>query len=162
MRESVQYNFGAIVMTVLGSIIMLAFPFIPIANLATLLTLSFVWLAVLITTLVLAPLTVSVTGKELVVSSLMRRHCFRIEDIESIRKYPTVSNEMSLIFSYGFFGYWGWRREEHIGRYFSYYGKGCDTFLVIMRDGRSYRIGCRNIEKIYDHISSRMDFYRKG
>ena len=156
MKETLDYNFSSIVMTVFGIILLIAVPFIPFANILTLITIGIVWLLIILSVLILAPITISADDNGLIVNSLLKKHSLKIAEIQTVQKYPAVSNEMSLIFSYGFFGFWGWRREEFIGRYFSYYGTPDNTFLVIMRDGRRYRIGCHNAADIRDYLQNRL------
>lgn len=52
----------------------------------------------------------------------------------------------------GWFGYWGWFHDRELGRYFAYYGKSSDCFLVRLRNGRSYVIGCQNPQTIIDEV----------
>ncbi len=53
-------------------------------------------------------------------------------------------------------GYWGWFSERDLGKYFAYYGKASDCFLVTMKDGRKYMLGCQNPAEMVDAINARL------
>jgi len=55
--------------------------------------------------------------------------------------------------SSGLGGYWGWFSERDIGRYFAYYGKASECFIVKLRSGRQYMIGCNDAAKIVGTIT---------
>ena len=56
----------------------------------------------------------------------------------------------------GWFGYWGWFHDRELGRYFAYYGKSSDCFLVRLRNGRNYVIGCQNSQTIVDEVCKKI------
>lgn len=56
----------------------------------------------------------------------------------------------------GWFGYWGWFKERDLGKYFAYYGRSSDCFLIILKDGRRYVIGCDNSADVIDFILRRL------
>ncbi|WP_300877569.1 PH domain-containing protein [uncultured Duncaniella sp.] len=64
--------------------------------------------------------------------------------------------EKRICGSGGFMGYWGWFSERDLGKYFAYYGKASDCFLVTMKDGRKYMLGCQNPAEMVDAINARL------
>ncbi len=56
----------------------------------------------------------------------------------------------------GFMGYWGWFREGDIGKYFAYYGKASDCFLVTLRNGRRYMLGCNDAPEMVAAIQKEL------
>ncbi len=69
---------------------------------------------------------------------------------------PPTMAERRICGSGGFFGYWGWFKEPSIGKYFAYYGKASDCFLVELKDGKKYLIGCSNPSEVVSYINSRL------
>ena len=53
-------------------------------------------------------------------------------------------------------GYWDRFREKGLGKYFAYYGKASDCFLVTLRDGRKYKLGCDDAGEMVSAINSRL------
>ncbi|MBE6230681.1 MAG: hypothetical protein E7119_08940 [Bacteroidales bacterium] len=39
--------------------------------------------------------------------------------------------------------------EHDSGKYFAYYGRSSDCFLVELKDGRKYLLGCKNAPLIF-------------
>ncbi len=101
------------------------------------------------------PLNISVTDNCLKINFILRRKSIPLKDIESAMLCPPTMAEHKICGSGGFFGYWGWFYEASIGRYFAYYGKASDCFLVKMKSGRQYLLGCENPAPIVDAINSK-------
>ncbi|MDE6048395.1 MAG: PH domain-containing protein [Paramuribaculum sp.] len=76
--------------------------------------------------------------------------------VESVTLCPPTMAEKRLFASGGFFGYWGWFSEPGIGKYFAYYGKSSDCFLITLKSGKKYVLGCENAPQMVDFISSRL------
>lgn len=76
--------------------------------------------------------------------------------IKSVKPCPPTMVEKRLFASGGFFGYWGWFSEPGIGKYFAYYGKSSDCFLIILKSGKKYIVGCENAPQMVDFINSHL------
>ena len=63
---------------------------------------------------------------------------------------------MRLFGSGGWFGYYGWFSERDLGKYFAYYGKSSDCFLVRLKDGRQYMLGCNDAQEVVKYIEARI------
>lgn len=102
------------------------------------------------------PLSVSVDNSELNVHRALRRKRIPLKDIKSVMLCPPTMAERRICGSGGFFGYWGWFKEPSIGKYFAYYGKASDCFLVELKDGKKYLIGCSSPSEVVSYITSRL------
>lgn len=103
-----------------------------------------------------APLAISVDNKALTVHRPLRIKDFPISEIESVKMCAPAMAERRICGSGGFFGYWGWFSEKGIGRYFAYYGKSSDCFLVTLKNGRKYMLGCEKPAGIVKYLESRV------
>ena len=75
-------------------------------------------------------------------------------DVKSVRLCSPTMGAIRIFGSGGFLGYWGWFKERDLGKYFAYYGRSSDCFLVELKDGRKYMLGCKNAPKMVDYIQS--------
>lgn len=102
------------------------------------------------------PFSVSVSDDGLKIHRAMRVKNIALSEIKSIKLCPPTMAERRLCGSGGFFGYWGWFSEPSVGKYFAYYGKASDCFLVELKNGRKYLIGCDNSNAMVDSIIERL------
>ncbi len=79
-----------------------------------------------------------------------------VSQIESVRLCPPTMGTRRIAGSGGFMGYWGWFREGDIGKYFAYYGKASDCFLVTLRNGRRYMLGCNDAPEMVAAIQKEL------
>ena len=100
------------------------------------------------------PLSVSVDDEYLCVNRSLRVKRIPISEISSITLMQPTMAERRIMGSGGWFGYWGWFRESSIGKYFAYYGKASDCFLVKLKNGCQYVLGCENPDDIVSRVSS--------
>ena len=100
------------------------------------------------------PMSISVEDGCLNINMVLRSKSIPLSDIQSVTLCPPTMSEKRLLGSGGFFGYWGRFSEPSIGRYFAYYGKASDCFLVRLKDGRLYMLGCVDPLGIMECINS--------
>ncbi len=91
-----------------------------------------------------APLSIRLQNGILSVHRLLRTKKFPVADIESVELCPPTMATRRIVGSGGFMGYWGWFKERDLGKYFAYYGKASDCFLVTLKNGKKYMLGCKN------------------
>ena len=103
------------------------------------------------------PLSVAAENDELVIKRAFKKKRIPYTEIKEIDLCPPTMAERRLLGSGGFFGYWGWFRENDLGKYFAYYGKASDCFLVRLKDGSQYMVGCEFPSEIVKHVKSRID-----
>lgn len=106
--------------------------------------------------LVYAPLSVTADDRSLSVRSPLKRHSLPMADIEEIQLCPPTMGAIRLVGSGGFMGYWGIFREGDVGTYTAYYGKASDCFLVRMKNGNRYLIGCENPGEMVEEVKRKM------
>lgn len=103
------------------------------------------------------PLSVSVENDGIVVKRAFKKKRIPYNQIKDIKLCPPTMAERRLLGSGGFFGYWGWFRENDLGKYFAYYGKASDCFLVRLKDGSQYMLGCESPSEIVNQVKSNLD-----
>lgn len=106
--------------------------------------------------LVYMPLSVSVDDCFLTVHRPLWAKRIPLTDIEKVEVMQPTMGEQRLLGSGGFMGYWGRYEERDLGNYFAYYGRSSDCFLVRLRDGRQYMLGCENPAEMVAEISKRI------
>lgn len=99
------------------------------------------------------PLAISVDDRNLCIHRSLKIKEIPLNEIYSVRLCPPTMAERRICGSGGLFGYWGWFGERDLGKYFAYYGKSSDCFLVTLKNGRKYMLGCENPEEIVGYIS---------
>ncbi len=121
----------------------------------------YVLLAILViliaSTLFYAPLAIAADDENVTVVSAVKRHRIPLRDIASVKLFQPTMGAVRVCGSGGFMGYWGLFREGDIGRYFAYYGKASDCFLVVLRNGRKYVLGCEEPAEMVSYIAARIN-----
>ncbi len=107
-------------------------------------------------TLFYLPLSISVSDSAIEVHRSLATRRIPLADVRRVILCPPTMGERRLCGSGGFCGYWGWFSQRDIGRYFAYYGKASDCFLVELRNGRKYLLGCENAPAMVEAIKARM------
>lgn len=110
--------------------------------------------AVLVSTaLCYMPLSISVDNKGLNIHRPLKTKRIPLSEIADVRLCPPTVGERRICGSGGWFGWYGWFREADLGKYFAYYGKASDCFLVTLKDGRKYMLGCKDAPEMVDTIN---------
>lgn len=127
---------------------------------------AFAWLAFGISAIIAfcvlwyAPLYVTLEDGVLTISRLLRERKIPTDQIESIRfARPTIA-ERRICGSGGLFGYWGWFSQTDTGKYFAYYGKSSETFLLTLRNGKKYMVGCRDYAAMAEALREEAALYK--
>lgn len=97
---------------------------------------------------------IKVNPEYIFMGSLCKSRKISVRDIERVELFQPTLGAIRIFASGGFMGYWGLFRESDIGRYYGFYGKASDCFLVKMKNGDKYVLGCDNPQKIIDYIES--------
>lgn len=101
-----------------------------------------------------SPMILRLTDDSLNVETSFRVKKFPLSEIEEVRICPPTMAERRLFGSGGFMGYWGWFSERSIGKYFAYYGRASQTFLIRLKSGRQYMLGCRDSKEMADALTN--------
>ena len=92
----------------------------------------------------------------IIVKTYLLKHKILVSDIESVELFRPTMGSIRLLASGGYCGYWGIFRDGLIGTYAGYYGKSSDCFLVRMKNGGKYVLGCENPEEMVNFINSKI------
>ena len=104
-------------------------------------------------TLFYMPVSVSLGSDILKINRPIRSKRIPLSDIESVKLCPPTMGAKRICGSGGWFGWYGWFSEGDIGKYFAYYGKSSDCFLVTLKSGRKYMLGCQDAPEMVESIS---------
>jgi len=102
------------------------------------------------------PMKLTLHNGVLSVHRSLRIKNFPLSDIESVRLCQPTMGTIRIIGSGGFLGYWGWFRERDLGKYFAYYGRSSDCFLITLVNGRKYMLGCKNADSMVEAINKEL------
>ena len=91
-----------------------------------------------------------------IVRTYLRKRKILVRNIESVELFQPTLGSIRLLGSGGYCGYWGIFREGDIGRYAGYYGKSSECFLIRMKNGDKYVLGCQNPEEMVEYIQSQI------
>ena len=95
---------------------------------------------------------IKVDPEYIVLGSPLRSKRIPVRDVESVERFQPTMGAIRLFASGGFMGYWGLFSEGDIGRYQAFYGKASECFLVRMKNGDKYLLGCENPDEMADYI----------
>lgn len=114
------------------------------------------YLILIVTGLIYAPVSICADTETIVLKSILRRRKLLLRDVESVQMFSPTMGAIRIIGSGGFMGYWGIFKEGDIGRYMAFYGKASDCFLLRLNNGDKYVLGCENPQAMADYIQSRL------
>lgn len=104
------------------------------------------------------PVSVKANLSEIKLHRLLAKpKIFAYKDIQSVDTcYPSAGG-IRLCGSGGLFGYWGYFSDIMIGTYFGYYGSRSYCFLVKLKNGKQYVLGCENPVAMVNYIKSQIE-----
>ena len=111
-------------------------------------------LCVVVAGLLFGPVAIEANTENVIIRCALRRKLIPVSDIESVKLFQPTMGAIRICGSGGYMGYWGTFREGDIGKYHAYYGKASDCFLVNLKSGKKYLLGCENPKAIVDYINS--------
>ena len=158
MKQKVKLSAGSVSLTVISIAVLCAAVCLTFENdsmaVCVIMTVLFsVWL---VATLFYAPMSISVDDSGLWINRPLRDKRIPLAEVKSVRLLQPTMGARRLSGSGGFFGYWGWFSERDLGKYFAYYGRSSDCFLVRLRNGRQYMLGCENPDEMVEAINKRI------
>lgn len=98
-------------------------------------------------------MSISVDDTNLNINRSLRIKSIPLKEIKSVRLCPPTMAEKRICGSGGWFGYWGWFSEPSIGKYFAYYGKASDCFLIELKNEKKYLFGCSDAPAMAEYIT---------
>ena len=102
------------------------------------------------------PTQIIANPDHVIVKTYLCQRKILVSDIESVELFQPTMGSIRLLGSGGYCGYWGIFREGDIGRYAGYYGKSSDCFLIRMKNGDKYVLGCQNPKEMVKYIQSQI------
>lgn len=115
-----------------------------------------VYLVLFVSMLFFGAAYIKADNNNIVLGSLLRGKKIPMCDVENVERFKPSAGTIRLCASGGFMGYWGIFRETGIGKYYGFYGKLSDCFLVRLKNGRKYVLGCNHPDKMVDYIKSQI------
>lgn len=95
-------------------------------------------------------------SKYIVLGSLLRCKKIPMSEVENVELFQPTMGAIRICGSGGFMGYWGTFREGDIGKYYAFYGKASDCFLVRLKNGNKYVLGCNQPDKMVAYIKAQI------
>lgn len=103
-----------------------------------------------------APASLSADSEDLCVHRASRTTVIALADVVSVQMLPLVHGVFRACGSGGWLGYWGWFYKRGEGFAFGYFGNPTNCFMVTLRNGRKYILGCVNPEQMVEFIAKRI------
>lgn len=111
----------------------------------------------LILLLFFAPVSVSLTDKEIMLNSLLNHTKIPFDKIVKVKEFTPSATAKSPFGSRDWLGTWGWFKDNRIGRYRAFFGKPDECFLVTLNDEKMFLIGCDDYSGMMDAIREKCD-----
>ena len=102
------------------------------------------------------PVTIAADEKSVTIKSILRKQRLDISNIKSVELFQPTLGSLRIFGSGGYMGYWGIFRGGSLGKYVAYYGKASDCFLIRIKNGDNYVLGCEKPEEMVNYINSKI------
>lgn len=99
------------------------------------------------------PLSIAADEHSIYINRSLKVKRISIAEVKSVRLCPPTMGAIRVCGSGGYLGYWGVFKERDLGKYFAYYGKASDCFLIELSDGYKYMLGCKNAPEMVEFIA---------
>ena len=113
-----------------------------------------VYLILMVFALLFGTVYIKVGSDNIIMGSVLKKRKILTSNIESVELFQPTMGAIRICGSGGFMGYWGMFKEGDTGKYYAFYGKASDCFLVRMKNGDKYVLGCEKPSAIVDYINS--------
>lgn len=107
-------------------------------------------------TLFYMPLYIALDSDRLTIIRPLKSKSIPLPEIEEVKACNPTMGAKRILGSGGWFGWYGLFREDDLGKYFAYYGKASDCFLVTLKDGRKYMFGCQDSPEVLSVLTQKM------
>ena len=154
MKERVNLGATSTIITILCIVTFVGIMFINNPPVFLQIILGAILAAITLSGLYYMPIKVCASNSSIKIVRCLRTKTIPMADVKSVKVHVPSMGTVRLCGSGGFMGFWGWFREKSTGRYFAYYGRAKDCFLVELHDGRKYMLGCNNPRQMVEYIST--------
>ena len=103
------------------------------------------------------PLSISLDNENLNILRPVKIKSIPVSDIAEVRLCHPGMGAIRICGSGGWFGWYGWFKEKDLGKYFAYYGKASDCFLVTLKNGKKYMLGCKDAPEMVNAIKEKLN-----
>lgn len=157
MKNKVKYSLYSLAITVIVLILSVIGVISLRDNTDKLVLFCLIMGSIIIAGLFYCPVSVEANDTKIKLYRLLAKPiAFAYDDIQKVDVcYPSFGG-LRLCASGGCFGYWGYFNDTAIGTYFGYYGSRSYCFLVKLKNGRQYVLGCEDSVAMVNHIKMRM------
>ncbi len=156
MKLKVNYSKFSIILTAIIGLVLFIGCIATVREEPAFIILLSLYLILFFATLFWAPAYVQVEDGYLILGSLCKKKKLPLSNIKSVEPCQPTMGAIRVCGSGGFMGYWGIFREGDIGRYYAFYGKSSDCFLVRMDNGDKYMVGCDDPDSMIRCIQSKI------
>lgn len=156
MKSRISYSRFVIILTAILSGALLIGCFATVKEEPAFFTFLALFLILYITALFFGAAYIKADSNYIVLGSLLRGKKIPMCDVESVELFQPTMGAIRICASGGFMGYWGTFREGDIGKYYGFYGKSSDCFLIRLKNGKKYVLGCNQPDKMVDYIKSQI------
>ncbi len=99
-----------------------------------------------------SPLSISLDANKININSSLHIKSIPYDTIATVERFQPTMGAKRKLGSGGFMGYWGMFAEGDVGNYTAFYGKSSDCFLITLKDGGKYVLGCNDPDKMVNEI----------
>lgn len=102
------------------------------------------------------PMSISIDAKNVNINSPLHIKSVPLDKIAGVQRFQPTMGAIRKLGSGGFMGYWGLFTEGDTGSYTAFYGKSSDCFMITLKDGHKYVLGCNNPDGMVKAIKERI------
>ena len=103
------------------------------------------------------PLSISLDNESLRIKRPLKAKSIPLTEIADVRLCAPTMGSKRICGSGGWFGWYGWFSEKDLGKYFAYYSKASDCFLVTLKSGKKYMLGCKDAHEMVNAIKEKIN-----
>ena len=156
MRSKIAFSRFASILTAVLFVLLFVGCIASIHNKTSFVMILSVYVVLIVCALFYGTAYVEATPDKIILGSLLRRKTILMRDVACVELFQPTMGAIRIFASGGFMGYWGFFKEGDLGRYYAFYGKSSDCFLVRLKNGDKYVLGCTNPESMVDYIKSQI------
>ncbi len=153
MKQQVVLSRFSIIVTIASNALLISLMFINNPPAYIQISLGVIWGITALASLFYMPLSIYADKNAIYINRSLKIKAIPLMDVLSVKMCQPTMGTIRICGSGGFFGYWGWFKERDLGKYFAYYGRSSDCFLVELKDGHKYMLGCKNAPKMVEYIN---------
>ena len=154
MKQPVILSTFSLIITIVSNALIISIIFYNNPPVYVQVSLGVIWGMTVLASLFYMPISISADQTAIYINRSLRIKAIPIQDVASVKLCPPTMGAIRICGSGGFFGYWGWFKERDLGKYFAYYGRSSDCFLIELKNGRKYMLGCKKAPEMVEYIQS--------